>query len=106
MRRETVIQRMQKKAAGKLHKTSGETIVETLVTMIILSLAVLMLSGAVVSSAKINAKADNTDTAFHAVQGNGTDGSMTITSAAAESATLAVRVYTTPNQYTYYEPAQ
>ena len=50
----------------KICSISGETIAETLVTMIVLSLAVLMLAGAVVTSAKVNKKAENTDTAFKA----------------------------------------
>lgn len=48
----------------KLHSRYGETIAETLVTMIILSLAVLMLAGAVVTAARVNKQADNTDTSF------------------------------------------
>ena len=49
----------------KICSTSGETIAETLVTMIVLSLAVLMLAGAVVTSAKVNKKAENTDILRH-----------------------------------------
>ena len=48
----------------KLQSKAGETIAETLVTMIILSLAVLMLAGAVVTAARVNKQADNTDTSF------------------------------------------
>lgn len=48
----------------KLHSKAGETIAETLVTMIVLSLAVLMLAGAVVTAARVNKQADNTDTSF------------------------------------------
>ena len=48
----------------KLHSRSGETIAETLVTMIILSVAVLMLAGAVVTAARVNKQADNADTSF------------------------------------------
>ncbi len=48
----------------KLHSRSGETIAETLVTMIILSLAVMMLAGAVVTAARVNKQADNADTSF------------------------------------------
>ena len=90
-----------------LHSTSGETIAETLVTMIVLSLSVLMLAGAVVSSAKVTSKADNTETAFTVSDESGTAGIMTITGGAAtDSATLAVTAYRTENDYTYYEPAQ
>ena len=47
----------------KLQSKAGETIAETLVTMI-MSLAVLMLAGAVVTTARVNKQADNTDTSF------------------------------------------
>lgn len=99
----------------KFRSTSGETIAETLVTMIILSLAVLMLAGAVVTAARINKKADNTDTAFvtgREVGGTGTSSpSVTISDNQAAgtdaSVTVPVRVYQTEKNenknYTYYE---
>ena len=52
----------------KLQSKAGETIAETLVTMIILSLAVLMLAGAVVTTARVNKQADNPDTSFQTRQ--------------------------------------
>ena len=55
----------------KLQSKAGETIAETLVTMIILSLAVLMLAGAVVTTARVNKQADNTDTSFQTRQTGG-----------------------------------
>ena len=101
-------ERIRQRAEVRLKDTSGETIVETLVTMVILSLAVIMLSGAVVTSARVNAKADNTDTAFYVDEGQLTQesGVMTITdgSGAANAATLDVKVYKTENAYIYYEP--
>ena len=101
-------ERIRQRAEVRLKDTSGETIVETLVTMVILSLAVIMLSGAVVTSARVNAKADNTDTAFYVDEGQLTQesGVMTITdgSGAANAATLDVKVYKTENGYIYYEP--
>ena len=48
----------------KVHSRSGATIAETRVTMSILSLAVLMLAGAVVTAARVNKQADNADTSF------------------------------------------
>lgn len=57
-------QMLKEKFIRKLYSNSGESIAETLVTMIVLSLAVLMLAGAVVTAARIDKKADNTDTAF------------------------------------------
>ena len=101
-------ERIRQRAEVRLKDASGETIVETLVTMIILSLAVIMLSGAVVTSARVNAKADNADTAFHVDESQLTQesGVMIITdgSGAANAATLDVKVYKTENDYIYYEP--
>lgn len=102
----------------KLKNKSGETIAETLVTMVILSLAVLMLAGAVVSAAKVNKKADNTSTSFTVgteVPGSGTNSpTVTITQTngtggtgtSTRSATLPVKVYETKNKYIYYEAGQ
>lgn len=99
----------------KFHSTSGETIAETLVTMIILSLAVLMIAGAVVTAARVNKKADNTDTAFTtgSVAGNtGTDSptvkiSEKTATGTGKSVTVSVQVYETKKsgnkKYTYYE---
>ena len=101
-------ERIRQRAKVRLKDASGETIVETLVTMIILSLAVIMLSGAVVTSARVNAKADNADTAFHVDESQLTQESvvMIITdgSGEANAAKLDVKVYKTENDYIYYEP--
>ena len=40
----------------KIHNKSGETLVETLVALIITALALLMLPGAVVAAARVNAQ--------------------------------------------------
>ena len=107
MTRKKLFSHLYKKTHKILHSTSGETIAETLVTMIVLSLSVLMLAGAVVSSAKVTSKAENTETAFTAATESGTAGTMTITGGAAtDSAMLGVTVYKTENDYTYYEPVQ
>ena len=92
----------------KICSTAGETIAETLVTMIVLSLAVLMLAGAVVTSAKVNKKAENTDTAFKA-----TDTSLTknvvITyktkggTGVETTIEVPTNYYETENDYRYYE---
>ena len=98
----------------KFRNTSGETIAETLVTMIILSLAVLMIAGAVVTAAKVNKRADNMDTAFttgEAAGNIGTDGpKVTIsekTEGTGKSVTVPVQVYETKKsgnkKYIYYE---
>lgn len=91
----------------KLRSTSGESIAETLVTMIILSLAVLMLAGAVVTSARVNKQADNTNTAFFTEGVTRTQGNVVITdsSQAGTDGTIGILVdfYRTANEYQYYE---
>lgn len=101
----------------KLQSKAGETIAETLVTMIILSLAVLMLAGAVVTAARVNKQADNTDTSFKtgAAVSTGTDSPKVIISeenatggtGGTSSAEIPVQVYQSPKNnlgksYIYY----
>lgn len=107
--------RQKRTLKRKLHSNSGETIAETLVTMIILSLAVLMLAGAVVTAARVNKKADNTDAAFVAGQeigGSGTNSpEITISektgTGTEKSVSLPVKVYETDKntnkKYYYYD---
>lgn len=90
----------------KICSTSGETIAETLVTMIILSLAVLMLAGAVVTSARINSKADNTDTAFTAATTFPSERYINFTyesGSAEKKIDIPINYYKTGNDYIYYE---
>lgn len=90
----------------KIRSTSGETIAETLVTMIILSLAVLMLAGAVVTSARINSKADNTDTAFTAATTSPSERYINFTyesGSGEKKIDVPINYYKTGNDYIYYE---
>lgn len=91
----------------KISSCSGETIAETLVTMIILSLSVLMLAGAVVTAARVNKKADNADTAFIAATSS-SERNVVITYQSKENGnqeTLEIPTdyYETQNNYKYYE---
>ena len=94
---------------SKIRSTSGETIAETLVTMIILSLAVLMLAGAVVTSARVNKKADNTDTAFTAATTPSATKNVVITykpktgTETQKQIEVPTSFYETENDYQYYE---
>ena len=104
-------QPLKEKLKRIVHNNSGETIAETLVTMIILSLAVLMVAGAVVTAARVNKKADNTDTAF--VVGNPQTEQSTVTISeknsvgTGNSVTMDVRIYETEKKadkkYYYYD---
>lgn len=91
----------------KISNTAGETIAETLVTMIILSMAVLMLAGAVVTSARVNKQADNTDTAFSTQNENISDKNVEITDSTKSGTDATIRIttefHTTQNNYKYYE---
>lgn len=44
-----------RKTTGKLRAQRGETLVESLIAMLVITLAALMLAGSVVSSARVNA---------------------------------------------------
>lgn len=81
---------------NKVYSTSGETIAETLVTMVILSLAVLMLAGAVVSAAKINKKADNSQTAFIVDTGPGESKNIIIKETSGDGAIIEEGVVSNP----------
>lgn len=101
------MKKLLRKFQLKLQSRSGETIAETLVTMVILSLAVLMLAGAVVTAARINKKADNTDTAFSVKDEAYVETNITITEnsqmGAGDPVTIPVTLYTTKNDYQYYK---
>ena len=104
MRKKTIVSRiMNNSAATKLSSNSGESIVETLVTMIILSLAVVMLSGAVVTSSRVNQRAENADTAFINSQNQPVSHMISILKGTGEGANLNVNLYQTENGYIYYE---
>lgn len=95
----------------KWKNNAGETIVETLVTMMILSLAVLMLAGAIVTSARINAQADNTETAFKTSEMTEVEMQAEITEIKSgtgealqeKKVTVPIKLYHTKNGYVYYE---
>ena len=90
---------------NKLKNNDGETLIETLATMVILSLAVLIITGAIVTGAKVNHKTDNSATAFSTEGQQDKAGTITIrdNTSASKNTTLQVKVHTTQNDYTYYE---
>lgn len=94
-----------RKAEKKLKNNNGETLVETLVTMIIMVLSVMIITGAIVTGAKVNHKTDNSATAFSTENQKDTTGTITITENSSNSnqITLNVNIHTTKNDYTYYE---
>lgn len=91
----------------KLTENRGETLIESLVSILLVSLIMLFLSTAVATAARVNNQARNTDVSF-VVNGEGerqTKGNLTI-AAQANGQTQTFHVpanrITTKNGYTYY----
>lgn len=59
-----------KKAGKKLQSRNGETIAETLVSVLIVTLCLTMLAGAIVAAANVNSKTEKMNTAFNADSSN------------------------------------
>ena len=90
----------------KLKSNAGESLAETIVAMMIVTLAMLILAGALVSAAKINKKTRNMDTSFStAVEMTVTDDTVEIVHGNGTNVAVAVKSYTTndKNKYQYYE---
>ncbi len=88
----------------KLKKTRGESIAETLVALLIASLGLMILAGAITTAAKINADLKNDEVVFREAQAS-VPGAVYLSSDGPghPSATVDVQVYTTGNGYVYYE---
>ena len=85
----------------KLKQKIGESIAETLVAVLILSLSFLMLTGAVVTAARLNHRAQNADVAFvSASSGETRNVTVSLDGVAAD---VEVTVHQTENGYYYYE---
>lgn len=94
----------------RLKTDAGETIVETLVAVLIVTLSMLFLAGAVTSSARTNTAIDNSDTAFDVSKSEEVgEGTVTLTTMGIDPAKPAplsfdVTVYEIEeNEYYYYE---
>ena len=85
----------------KICLKSGETLVETLIAMLIISLVFIFLASSIVSAAKVNSSVKNEDTAFVR------DGQSSITDRlsvdGSEVDQKYVQFYETENGYYYYE---
>lgn len=89
----------------KLKASRGETIVETLVSILVITVIFLCLSTAVVSAARVNASVRKADTAFaySKAEAQGTcTVSVTKQGDAAPLETFSATEYTTENGYHYY----
>lgn len=85
----------------RLCSKSGETLVETLIAMLIISLVFIFLASSIVSAAKVNSSIKNEDTAFVR------DGQLSVTDRllvdGSEVDQKYVQFYETENGYYYYE---
>lgn len=90
----------------KIKSARGETIIETLVSVLIITVIFLCLSTAIVSAARVNASVRNADTAFAYSKGT-EQGKQTVSVTkrgdASPRETFAVMDYATENGYHYYE---
>lgn len=93
---------------------AGETIVETLVAILIVTLSMVFLANAVVSASRVNAAIDSEDTSFDTASSEEVEsGPVTLTVQGSDpnkptSQTVSVKVYKTENEkteneYYYYE---
>ena len=107
MRYHSLKHRIWERVKKKEKSRSGETIAETLVTMLVLSLAVLILAGAVVSSAKVRQKTDLSTAVFITDGQTQSPANITITDtsgASGSAISIPVCLFHTENDYIYYDP--
>ncbi len=86
----------------KLKSAKGESLTETLVALLISSLALMILAGAIVTAARINTRLRNEDVAFKKAQ-TPSSGSVTVTMDGGTPVNVPVKIYETNNHYVYYE---
>lgn len=88
----------------KIKSKKGETITETLVSMMIAALAMMILAGSIVSAAKVNKKIKYLDTDFKVSEVAKTS-TVSINHEGGQKTTIDVDVYVgnSKYKYTYYE---
>ena len=90
----------------KLTSASGETIIETLVSILVITVIFLCLSTAIVTAARVNATVRNADTAFRYSEATA-KGSKTVSVTkngdASPMENFPVTDYATKNGYHYYQ---
>ena len=86
----------------KLKSSRGESLGETLVSLLIASLAIVLLAGAIVTAGRINASLQNDDVVFRRGTPTESVGSVTLTMGS-DSVSVPANVYSTENDYSYYE---
>lgn len=84
----------------KISDQSGETLVETLLSIMIILLAILFLSGSVIWAQRINASVKNKDISFHYGTSDAEAGAAEV-KIGVQSVLIDVQYYT-DNDYIYY----
>ena len=90
----------------KLTSASGETIIETLVSILVITVIFLCLSTAIVTAARVNATVRNADTAFRYSEESSIGSksvSVTNNGDASPMVTFPVTDYSKKNGYHYYQ---
>ena len=86
----------------KLLNNKGESIIEVLVSLLIVALCILMLQGSIVTAAKINKKTQDDITPFYIDGSTSEFDNVTITRGTS-SYSQSVKGYKTSGGYYYYE---
>lgn len=105
----SVIRPVLKKSCIRLAGNGGETIVETLISVLIVAMCLTMLAGGIVSAANVNHNTKVFKTEFDAdTAGTGSDGTVVLTHKVNSLDTeksitpISVKVYATANGYAFY----
>ena len=84
----------------KLKSNAGETLVETLFSLLVIGLAMTMLAGAIMAAARVNKGARDFNTAF--ILDNAEKVSSSVTVKISEKTPISVNAYQTNDQNHYY----
>ena len=88
----------------KLRMKRGESISETLIAVLIMALMFTMLTGAVITAARINSRLKNDEAAFRAgTEVDGADGWGVVLRMGDQQYRQSAKLYETENGYYYYE---
>ena len=86
----------------KLKSNAGETLVETLFSLLVIGLAMTMLAGAIMAAARVNKGARDFNTAFILDNAEKVSSSVTVKISGKTPISVSVNAYRTQNQYYYY----
>ncbi len=87
----------------KLKNKCGETIAESLVSVLVVAFAILFLSMAVITAARVNSKADHSQAALSSGAADSVEDAEVRISFEGENTDVPVKLYKTENGFYYYE---